>query len=237
MFGAVQSQLVPNQYPTVINTPLDRAYLRPLQQPLFDTEVIAAASCTQVTFFQKPQSNSTQYGSITKSEGDTNMTQSAMLDYPREHSVLGFTLAIDPCQGLETVSLIYRRAYFQFILSGSRKYLEIPLDRIPHGLGLEGAVASTQSADTTHSGIISQFKNGMGHIGNFYKFNLGRAALKIKAGEAFKTVLNWSYAPSLPTTLNSNMGKTLDISGIGGGSNAGYAVVRSYIVGINWASI
>lgn len=230
MLGAVPG--APGMYPVAINQPLDRAYLRPLQVPLFDSEAIAFAAATSVTWFQRPQSQADSSGLITsKTEGDTSLTQAGLLDYPREHSVLGFTVAVDSTIGLESISMIYRRAYFQFILSGNRYYLTVPFIKIPAGMGLEGAVASTVAASTTNVGVVSQFKNGMGHHANFYKFNLGRAALKIKPGEAFSCKLTFPTTLSgvLPTTLNNNMGKTAS-------GPAGYILV-AFIHGISWQSI
>ena len=185
MSGAVGSG-VPNAYPLAINSPLDRAYLRPLQEPLYDTEMIDYSTPpTALTFFQRPISQATASLNVTKTEAETNINQSSMLDYPREFSILGFCISIDSTIGLKYIGSIYRRAFFQFTFSGRRPYLQIPLDRIPAGQGLEGAVSSEIAASTTELGVVSCFKNGLGHIANYYKFNLGRSALKIKPGEAF----------------------------------------------------
>ncbi len=195
MAGPVGSG-VPNQYPLAINTPLDRAYLRPLQQPLYDTEVFDFTTApTQLTYFQRPISQTTQALNITKQLSETNLNQSAMLDYPREFSILGFTISFDSTIGLLSIATILRRAYYQFTFSGNRPYLQIPIDRIPAGMGLEGAVAMGNiSASSLGGGLVSSFKNGLGHVANYYKFNLGRSALKIKPGEAFNGSINWPVA-------------------------------------------
>ncbi len=39
------------------------------------------------------------------------------------------------------------------------------------------------------SQVISSFSDGLSHISNYYKFNLGRSALKIKPGEAFSAAI------------------------------------------------
>ena len=189
---------VPNQYPLAINTPLDRAYLRPLQQPLYDTEIFdySNGQVNQMTFFQRPISQSTGGSlALTKFNSETNMNQSAMLDYPREFSILGFTISFDSTIGLKLQANLLRRAWYTFTFSGNRPYLQIGLDRIPAGMGLEGAVAMSGALVNSDSGgVVSCFKNGLGHVANYYKFNLGRSALKIKPGEAFNGSINWPVA-------------------------------------------
>mgnify|MGYP001572621277 CR=1 FL=1 len=232
MLGAVQSG-VPNPYPVVVNAPLDRAYLRPLQEPLYDTESINFASVTSpYKFFTRPINQADASGLITsKQESETNINQASMLDYPKEFSILGFNVVLDYTIGLEAQSLIYRRCWFKFTFSGRRPYLQIPLDRIPQGQYLNGACAMGNiSSSTTRTAHITQFANGMGHIANYYRFNLGRAALKIKPGEAFNTELAFPTALSgyttWPTTLNNNFGKTAD-------TIAGWRV-STYLIGLSW---
>ncbi len=199
---------IPNAYPIAVNTPLDRAYLRPLQEPLYDSEVIPVGadvttnSAFTLVFFQRPYSQTTQFGSISKTEAETNINQSSMLDYPREFSILGFTVSFDSTIGLEIQGALLRRAFFQFIFSGRRPYLQIPLDRLPAGIGLEGAVGVGNISTNSYSrGVVSCFKQGLGHIANYYKFNLGRSALKIKPGEAFNAKVTWPVGPCTGATL------------------------------------
>lgn len=229
MLGAVAAQGgIPGSYPIAVNQPLDRAYLRPLQEPLVDTEELNFSSpATSITYFQRPISQNTAVGNIAKTEAETNLNQSSMLDYPKEFSILGFNIVMDYTIGLESQSLIYRRAWFQFTFSGRRPYLQIPLHRIPQGQYLNGAVAmGSISATTNNAAIITQFANGMGHVANYYRFNLGRAALKIKPGEAFNGKINFPTTLSLPTTLNNNYGKTA--------SGPASWFVALFLVGLSW---
>lgn len=231
---------VPNQYPLAINTPLDRAYLRPLQQPLYDTEIFDySAPPSQITFFQRPISQSTQSLSQTKYNSETNMNQSAMLDYPREFSILGFTISFDSTIGLKLQANILRRAWYTFTFSGNRPYLTIGLDRIPAGMGLEGAVAMSGTTSTSDSGNnITCFKNGLGHVANYYKFNLGRSALKIKPGEAFNGSINWPVA--LTTTAQGTVGGMSTQNSVMSQTPAGSASdpagywIRNSLIGLMW---
>jgi len=184
---ATVSTGVPGQYPLALNTPLDRAYLRPLQEPLYDTEEIPiVAPPQQYTFFSRPIGQNTAAALLgAKTEAETNLNQSSMLDYPKEFSILGFNMTLDSTTGFLATAEIYRRAWFQFTFSGRRPYLQVPFHRIPCGLGMEGCSVINAT------GVL---KNGMGHVANYYKFNLGRAALKIKPGEAFNVRLNYPTA-------------------------------------------
>lgn len=218
---------IPNPYPLAINTPLDRAYLRPLQEPLYDSEILNFTTPqTSLTFYQRPISQTTAdtNTATTKTESETNLNQSSMLDYPREFSILGFNIVLDQTIGLASATLIYRRAFFQFTFSGRRPYLQIPLHRIPQGVGLEGGISQTTTNATNAFG-----KMGIGHIANFYKFNLGRAALKIKPGEAFNGKITFPVAPTLATTANTNFAVT-------GASPAGWWI-NLMTVGLSWSPL
>lgn len=214
---AVAQTGVPSQYPLALNTPLDRAYLRPLQEPLYDSEEIPiVAPPTQYTFFQRSISNATAAGTQ-KTEAETNLNQSSMLDYPKEFSILGFNIVLDSTTGFRAAAAIYRRAWFQFTFSGRRPYLQIPFNRIPQGIGLEGVSV------INNSGVL---KNGMGHVANYYKFNLGRAALKIKPGEAFNGRLTYPVALAA-ADINTNY------LGVAPVTPASYWV-QLFLVGLSW---
>ncbi len=232
---------VPNQYPLAINTPLDRAYLRPLQQPLYDTEPFDYGTPpNQLTFFQRPISQTTQSLNQTKYTSETNLNQSAMLDYPREFSILGFTISLDSTIGLKLQANILRRAYYTFTFSGNRPYLQIGLDRIPAGMGLEGAAAigNLSTASEGGQGIITCFKNGLGHVANYFKFNLGRSALKIKPGEAFNGSINWPVA--LTTTAQGTTAGMSTLNSVYSQSPSGTAGdvagywIRNSLIGLMW---
>ena len=210
--GAPPGTGIPGPYPLALNSPLDRAYLRPLQEPLYDAELMDwTTPTTSITYYQRPVSQTTAVLGIQKTQAETNLNQSSMLDYPREFSILGMNIAIDPTIGLAAISALYRRSYYQFIFSGTRQYLQCPFDRMPAGQGLEGVVSMNIAASSSQAGFMSEFKNGIGHVANYYRFNLGRSALKIKPGEAFNAKLSWPVAIPVGTyyaTLNSNIGTT-----------------------------
>lgn len=236
MMGATVAQSgIPNKYPLAINSPLDRAYLRPLQEPLYDTEVIPTTTGpASVMFFQRPISQNTASLPFSKTEAETNLNQSSMLDYPREFSVLGFNIVLDSMTSLRNAARLYHRAWFAFTFSGRRPYLQIPLHRIPQGVGLDGGVAAANAAAAGTNLYASAVSQGMKHVANYYKFNLGRAALKIKPGEAFNTKVVWPEAVTglvnKPNYANE-AGDALDLTPAGG------MLITSTIIGLNWSPL
>jgi hypothetical protein len=234
---------IPGNYPVAVNQPLDRAFLRPLQEPVYDTEGYNFASVpSSLTFFQRPYSQADASGIIaSKDFSETNLTQSSMLDYPREHSILGFNIAIDSAIGLKAIAYLIRRAYFEFTFSGRRPYLRVPLNRIPAGQALDGAIAAGDTAGTYGaSEVFSSFHVGMPHAANYYKFNLGRAALKIRPGEAFNAKIVWPTTTFWGTsglgfvTNNDVYGNTAPAIVTSG--TAGW-LITTHIVGLSWVAL
>ena len=119
---------VPNQYPLVINTPLDRAYLRPLQQPLFDTEwFLPGKGIKQLEFFSRAIEHKYQYLEEIKTRHDTNLVLNNQLTYPREHSILGFRATLDSRTSQEDRdALLSSGALVEFTFGGNRSYLTVP---------------------------------------------------------------------------------------------------------------
>ena len=64
---------------------------------------------------------------------------------------------------------------------GNRVYLSIPTMRIPQGVSPEGFASTTVGVTT-----LSTVHNGVGHISNYYKFTIGRSALRIRPTESFQ---------------------------------------------------
>jgi hypothetical protein len=59
------------------------ALLRPLQQYLYDTEIIPAAGTpNELVFFQRQLGQTTTFGGVTKTEAETNLTQPGQLANP-----------------------------------------------------------------------------------------------------------------------------------------------------------
>jgi hypothetical protein len=181
---------VPANYPYAYSSPMPSALLRPLQQPLYDTEILPAAGTpNELQFFVRPAGQNTAFGALVKTEAETNLQQSSTLAQPLEFSVFGFQIEVMVGTALADFVAIYTGSAFSFLYTGNRVYLRIPTSRIPAGLGGEGFAATTVGATT-----LSVVKNGVGHVSNFYKFTIGRSALRMRPQEAFSCTLRWPTA-------------------------------------------
>jgi hypothetical protein len=203
---------IPSNYPYVTSSPAPSAILRPLQQPLYDTEILPAAGTpNELQFFVRPQGQNTAFGALVKTEAETNLQQSGTLAQPLEFSLFGFQVEIDPGVVLADFNAIYQASAFSFLYTGNRVYLRLPTSRIPAGLGAEGFATTTVGATT-----LASMKNGVGHVSNFYKFTIGRAALKMRPQEAFSCTLRWPTAAPV-ITANTR--------------------IRVYLLGLLWTAL
>jgi hypothetical protein len=172
---------------------------------LYDTEVIpSAATPAEIRFFQRQLGQSDASAVIAaKSTADTNLAQPGQLANPLEFSLFGFNFVILPIPAVsESVTLIdfaniFSESVYTFLYTGNRIYLQIPLNRIPQGVGPEGFSALGPAAAVERTVV----KNGVGHISNFYKFTIGRSALRIRPTEAFQVRLEWPGGA--PTIANN----------------------------------
>jgi len=191
----------PASYPYAFSAPLPSALLRPLQQPLYDTEILPSTSTpSELLFFQRQQGQTTAFGGVAKSTAETNIQQPGQLANPLEFSLFGFTFEIEAGVTLSNFNAIYNTSVFSFLYTGSRVYLEIPLTRIPAGVAPEGfsSLSGFADADDVERTVVH---NGVGHVSNFYKFTIGRSALRIRPTESFQIQLRWpNGAASLDAT-------------------------------------
>jgi hypothetical protein len=105
----------PAAYPYAYSSPLPSALLRPLQQPLFDTEIIPAAGTPiELVFFQRQVGQTTAFGGVTKTEAETNLSQPGQLANPLEFTLFGFLFEVEPATVLADFQQIYARSAFIF---------------------------------------------------------------------------------------------------------------------------
>jgi hypothetical protein len=205
----------PSSYPYAYSGPLPSAILRPLQQPLYDTELTTAAGTpNMIQFFQRQLGQTTAAGALVKTLAETNLSQPGQLANPLEFSLFGFTLATAPVPGGVFVTQadfadIYSASVFTFLYTGNRVYLQIPLNRIPQGVKPEGFSAMDNMGAPAER---TQIGNGVGHISNFYKFTIGRSALRIRPTESFQVRLDWPTAA--PTILAAGIRLQVHLLGL-----------------------
>lgn len=212
----------PREYP-VVKTLVNgvETILRPLKNPQYDTELILTpTTVTEVTFFQRALSQTTAAGGLVKTLAETNMRQSAQLPTPLHQQIYGFLFEVEPSISIANFNAIYTTSVFQFTFSGTRVYLQIPLQRIPTGVSISGFASTTVGA-TSLGGVT----NGIGHIHNIYNFTVGNKALQIRPNEAFNISVAWPTAAPTLTALNFAGGAITSIR------------LRVYIVGLFYSAL
>lgn len=222
MTNIIQSGGWPVNYPYATSSPLPSAILRPLQQPIYDTESTPAAGTafSEMIFFQRQVGQTMAFQpSQVKTTADTNLQQPGQLPNPLEFSLFGFLVEMQPGIAFSDFNVLYTTGQFIFTYTGNRIYLNIPMTRIPQGISPEGFAGAASTALNVH--------NGVGHVSNLYKFTIGRAALRIRPTESFQIRLNW----------NSALGSTI-------GSSTAYLPaltaairIRVYLVGLTWTAL
>lgn len=182
------------------------AYLRPVRQPVFDTEIIAPITAGDtLNFFCAPIRQKYSGVDGKKTDHDTNMTRSEYLEFPREFSILGFAAIIDPEAPLEDRNAILGNgATFKFFIN-SRQYLHVPLENIcaraPEDVSVSKILAqyavdhysagADAVADSEPIQAAIDALEKCAYKNNFHKLNIGRSALKIKHDEKFYAEVSW----------------------------------------------
>lgn len=183
-----------DNYPVAVSSGVPRStVLRPLQQPLYDTELMPQAGRIELVYFARPVSQTFAFGVLVKSKAETNLLQSGQIPQPQEFLVAGFTFEVESNILKGDFDLMYTQSYFEFTFTGNRVYLELPLAQMPQGITPNG-FAST----TVNNAAIGQVANGLGLSNNIYKMTCQGQALKIMPTESFNARARWpNGAPNI----------------------------------------
>jgi hypothetical protein len=212
----------PASYPYAQSMPLPSAILRPLQQPIYDTEILPAgapATITEIIFFQRQLGQTTASAGLIKTTAETNLQQPGQLANPVEFSLFGFYVEVQPDLVFADFVFVYKQSVFVYTYTGNRVYLQVPLSRIPQGVSPEG-VAGTVAAQNNvlHSGV--------GHPSSMYKFTIGRSALRIRPTESFQAAIRWPSGAPTPIIGTAMIGTaTLGIR------------IRVILSGLTWTAL
>lgn len=164
----------------VAGTPPQTPVLRPLRQPLYDTEKFANGDTQQVLFTD----NKKFADGTAKSLADTNMPQSSTLGFPLEFDHVGFTFEYQRGTSRADFNILYSGTVFEWIYGQVTRWLQIRLTRIPEGITASGSVSIDGNAAPAEASIIG---NGWGVVSNFYNFTTpDRKARRITSTESFK---------------------------------------------------
>ena len=185
---------------------LDRAYLRPLRQPLFDAEwLMPGAPLHAIDMFGRPTNSGFRCRpEITKDKHFTNLNQAGMLDYPIEFHIYGFNYAmgeeVDPEDRAKVLS-----GSFDFTFCGRRSYLQCPLIGMPSErrrkpvseivarvVKLSGEIAektvdvSPKRCEKDRAALKKEIDDDL-----IFDFLVGDHKLQIKPSEAFGVQYTW----------------------------------------------
>lgn len=183
----------------VVGTPPQTPVLRPLRQPLYDSEKFTNGQTQSALLFTD---NRKFQDGTQKTEADTNMTQSGQLGYPLEFDLVGFLLELARGTTRAQFNDIYNKVVFKWFFGQNVPWLRIKLTKMPEGIGATGSVSTTVAA--TEASIIS---NGWGVVTNFYNFTTpDRKARRISSTESFKNEL------AIATALSIGSGQVVKVT-------------------------
>ncbi len=184
----------------VSGTPPQTPVLRPLRQPLYDTEIFSNGDTQQVLFTD----NKKFAGGTAKSLADTNMPQSGTLGFPLEFDHVGFTFEFERGTTRPDFNILYKSTVFEWIYGQVTRWLQIRLTRILEGITASGSVSIDGNAAPAEASIIG---NGWGVVSNFYNFTTpDRKARRITSTESFKNPI--LFFPALANLAAARKGTT-----------------------------
>jgi len=170
----------------VTGTPPQTPVLRPLRQPLYDTEELTDGATGSVILFTDHKKFAS---GATKTECDTNLTQDGQLGYPLEFDLIGFLGEAE--RGIDSADHddIYNKIVFKWFFGANVPWLRVPLTKIPEGIGKSGA------------GTTDMPVNGWPVVTNFFNFSSpDRKARRVSSTETFRCELLICAALSLTAT-------------------------------------
>ncbi len=164
----------------VVGSPPATPVLRPLKQPMYDTEIYPAAGAGRIQWFVN--SATIAATGAAKTLAETNMTQNGQLGTPLEFDLIGFNFEIEYGTTMADRAQIENTGVFIWIFGQNTPWLTVPITRIPEGSGVAGNSTAANTA------VISQ---GVAHATNFYNFSVDRRARHIFSNESFHGELQY----------------------------------------------
>lgn len=204
----------------IIN-PSSTQYLRPLPQPLFDSEWIMPDSPVQcLRMFQRPIGMNFAYRpSEFKGKMHSNMYQPNMLPYPLEFSLNGFNVVLPEGLVAKDRSRIADEGVLEFTNYGGRVYLQLPLCALLQfhtrhrlvdlitgfGTGDPPSFDKVEVTDEVRERLIAEQESEADS--DYFSFKVGKHKLHIKSAECFGVNLTWKdpLVVSMPVLLHTFM--------------------------------
>ena len=180
----------------VVGTPPQTPVLRPLRQPLYDSEKFTNGQTLKAQLFADNKKFS---DGTAKTECDTNLTQSGQLGYPLEFDLVGFLVELERGTTRAQQNDIYNKVVFKWFFGQNVPWLRNKLTKMPEGIGPAGSVSIDGNASGTEASIIS---NGWGVVTNFFNFTTpDRKARRVSSTESFRNDMEICAALAIGTGL------------------------------------
>lgn len=176
---------------------LPAAVVRSYKEPLYDSELILAATPgTEFVLYSKPVGQQLNDNATRKTLLHTNQTQAGNLGTPLSFDVYAHNARLLGSLTSKTVSkgnfdLVFAAGVSQLIFGQDNTFLTVPLEDIPAGVDVEGLGAT----DSPHIGL--------GQSENLYRFDIGGRALHINSTESYAVKI------SFPSGLSGITGNLL----------------------------
>jgi len=176
---------------------LPAAVVRSYKEPLYDSELILAATPNQeFVLYSRPLGQQLRDNATAKTFVHTNQVSAGSLGTPLSFDVYGFNARLWGGLTSKTVTvgnynLVFAAAVAEVIFGQDTKFLTIPCEDVPAGVDTEGLGAT----DAPHIGL--------GISDNIYRFDIGGRALHINSTE------NYSVKISFPSGLAGITGNLL----------------------------
>jgi len=184
----------------VYSSPTPQAVLRPLKQPLYDTEnVPSAGGVAQFIFFTRPLGQNLGNAPVAiKTLADTNMTQASQLGTPQEFDLYGFNVRLGNVVTLADFQAVMDQGSFVFNYGQGRPWLRCPLADIPSGVAPSGALSIDGAAAQVVHDLPVQ---GVPSVKEFYNFCVGKKPSRIRSNENFSVEINYPNGAPNPAVF------------------------------------
>lgn len=168
-----------------------QAVLRPLKQPLYDTNIYAAAGQANLQFFAIPLGAAMPVTAVAKTLADTNMQQASQLGTPNVFELFGFKFKYQQSVLVaDDFDNIYDTGVFTFNFGQSRPFLQVPLSRIPAGCMPTNAIASVDGVAAPGNTLFN-LQNGPSSPNSYFNFTVERKPMLIGSNEVFSASVGY----------------------------------------------
>lgn len=203
----------------VRGSPDVQPYLRKYRQAVYDEEQVGNGAATRLLqFFARPQGQADAAG-IVKNARDTNLTVAGQLGARQEFYLVGFNIALDwdllsepiqtatyPATNTELYAIhqILTDGLFTFQFGRGQPLVEIPLDRIPFGMGPCGMIYNGVDAGAFGANMSHVLTNGVPSVHEFYDIRLRRARPRhIQYQQSFSAKIEWLHGNGITIGTSS----------------------------------